>query len=225
MFKILYTKIKNIFISFFIRLSLSASKVEKNLIKNTNDNDHTGNSNEIRNIENDILKSLYNGEYNKEYVQKFYKILKMADKISYDRYDFKDEDFYKKTNMEDSKDVKIVDMITNKVEIKNAEDVLFGSTAIKTTTLKSRDKDRIFKIEEICDYLHTKQYKDSDVYLLEFYVNMIHDSISFEHEVKNLKNIYYIDKYGDKIEFYNLEFYKKTKFNYYNVFKFKAKLK
>lgn len=215
--------LKNLFRSFFIRLSLSLSKIEKNLLNNSKGNDFTGDSNEIRNIENDILKSLYNGEYNKEYVNKFYKILKKADQIIYDKYDFTEEDFFKRTDMEDSKEVSIIDMITNKVEIKNAEDILFGSTPIKVTTLKSNNENRIFKIEEICDFLHVKKYNKGDEFLLEFYINIIHDSTHFENEIKKLTNIYYIDKYGDKKEFNNLKFNKKTKFNHYNVFKFKSK--
>lgn len=222
LFKSILSKLKNIIISFFIRLSISMAKTENSLLKNTKDNDHSGDGNEIKNIQNDLLRSLYNGEYNKEYVEKFYKILKKSDEIVNKKYNFTDEDFYKKTNMDDSKEVIIIDMITNKVEIKNAEDALFGNPTIKTTTIKSDDPNRIFKMEEICDYLHVKKYKDREEYLLEFYVNMIHDLNTFKDELKKFKNVYYKDKYGEKYNFLMTSLYKETKFNFYNVFKYKA---
>ena len=79
LFNKIIKNIRNYLIGIFIKISLSFSKLENTLFKNTNDNDHTGDGNEIKNIQSDLLRSLYNGEYNKEYVRKFYQILKLAD--------------------------------------------------------------------------------------------------------------------------------------------------
>jgi len=218
-FKNIISYIKNLVIGVFIRISLSLSKTENFLLKNTNENDHSGDGNEIKNIQNDILRSLYNGEYNKEYVEKFYKILKLADEKQY-KIDFSHINLKKTDNIED---FKLFNIINNKIEIKNAEEVLFSNKLpIKITTLKSRDSNRNFKIEDFTEYLHIKKY-DNNKLLLEFYINQNNNIEEYVKEFENLSNIYYNDKYGELNEYKIIKFYKLSIYNFNYVLKFIAK--
>jgi hypothetical protein len=205
----------------FIRISLSLSKTENVLLKNTHDNDHSGDGNEIKNIQNDILRSLYNGEYNKEYVEKFYKILKLADEKIY-KVDFSKIDSKRTDSTED---FKLIDIINNIIEIKNHDEVLFSNKEpVKLTRIKSKDLDRKYKIEEFTEYLHIKKY-DNEHLLLEFYINKYnYNNIdNYLEDFKNISNIYYNSKYGELNEYKIIKFYKLSIYNFNHVLKFIAK--
>jgi hypothetical protein len=218
LFNRIIKNIRNYLIGIFIKISLSFSKLENTLFKNTNDNDHTGDGNEIKNIQSDLLRSLYNGEYNKEYVRKFYQILKLADEKIF-KIDFSKIDSRKTDNEEN---YQLINILKNFVEIKNNEEVILnGKEPIKITKLKSKDLNRKYKIEEYTDYLHIKKYKNENL-LLEFYINQEIDiDIMFE-EISKLNNIYFTDKYGEVNEFNIIKFYKLTNYNYNNILKFIA---
>lgn len=211
--------IKNLLISFFIRISLSFSRIENTLLKNDQNTDHTNNGKEIKNIQSDLLKSLYNGVYNVEYVKKFYKILKLADDKIYNIYNLE----FDKRKTDNTDNNEIIRIIKNNIEIKNPENVIIlNEKPLKFTTIKSRDNDRVYKIEEITDYLHIKKYENNKV-LLEFYIH--EENYIEEHfeELLKIKNIYYTDKYGDSIEYHVIEFYKSNKYNFNHVLKFIGK--
>jgi hypothetical protein len=213
--------IKNLIIGVFIRISLSLSKTENVLLKNTHDNDHSGDGNEIKNIQNDILRSLYNGEYNKEYVEKFYKILKLADEKIY-KVDFSKIDSKRTDSTED---FKLIDIINNIIEIKNHDEVVFSNKEpVKLTRIKSKDLDRKYKIEEFTEYLHIKKY-DNEHLLLEFYINKYnYNNIdNYLEDFKNISNIYYNSKYGELTEYKIIKFYKLSIYNFNHVLKFIAK--
>jgi hypothetical protein len=211
--------IKNLLISFFIRISLSFSRIENTLLKNDQNTDHTNNGKEIKNIQSDLLKSLYNGVYNVEYVKKFYKILKLADDKIYNIYNLE----FDKRKTDNTDNNEIIRIVKNNIEIKNPENVIIlNEKPLKFTTIKSRDNDRVYKIEEITDYLHIKKYKNNKV-LLEFYIH--EENYIEEHfeELLKIKNIHYTDKYGDNIEYNVIEFYKSNKYNFNHVLKFIGK--
>lgn len=209
--------IKGFIIGMFIKISLSLSKIENSLFKNTHDNDHTGDGNEIKNIQSDLLRSLYNGEYNKEYVLKFYQILKLADEKLF-KVDFSKID---KRKIDNEDDYQLINIIKNIVEVKNSEEVILeNKQPIKITKLKSRDYNRENKIEEYTDYLHIKKYNDNEV-LLEFFINE-NNEIDI-NKLINLNNIYFTDKYGDLVEYKIIKFYKSTIYNFNHVLKFIAK--
>lgn len=211
--------IKNFFIGFFIKISLSLSKSENTLLKNTHDNDHSGDGNEIKNFQSDLLRSLYNGEYNKEYVLKFYQILKLADKKEYD-VDFSRIDSNKTHSIDN---FKLINIINNKIEIKNPEEViLLNKEPIKLTTIKSKDNNRKYKIEEYTEYLHIKKYNDTE-YLLEFYINQENKIDIIKNDLIDITNIYYTDKYGDVSEYVITNFYKESIYNFNHILKFVAK--
>jgi hypothetical protein len=240
----LYIKIKKHLYSILINISLSLSKFENDFLKNTKDDDkYTGGRTSIDNIKNQTLKSLQKGEYNQEYVNKFYKILKAADEIANNKnmlktkletygmdsgneelinylsndVNYRNIDITKKTDTSDK--YTLLDIIKNNVHILNPEDVLFGNELKKLTTIKSTDLNREIKIEEYTEYLHIKKYLKNK-YLLEFYVNSSNNVD--EKNIKKLNNIYYSDKYGDKSDYKIIRFYKKTTHNSYNVYKFVA---
>lgn len=243
-----YSFLKNQFVSFFIRISLAMSKIENDLIKNNKTDTLTGGNLEINNIQSELLKSLLRGEYNQEYVDKFYKILKKSDSIieGYDKkvllsklkehgMDEGNTDLinylssnieYKNKNINDKTDnsdnYPIISIIKNNIEILNPELVLNGDKPNKLTTLKSKNKDRVFKIEEFTDYLHVKKYSE-DKYLLEFYVNLQHEISNDIDNLKEFDNIYYSDKYGDKSEYLIIEYIKINIINTYKIIKFIAK--
>jgi hypothetical protein len=219
LFNSILKNIKNFFISIFIRISLSLSKSENTLLKNTHDNDYSGDGSEIKNFQSDLLRSLYNGEYNKEYVLKFYQILKLADEKQYN-LDFSKIDNRKTDSTED---FKLINIINNKIEVKNSEDViLLNKEPIKITTIKSKDSNRKYKIEEYTEYLHIKKYNDTE-YLLEFYINQENKIDDIINELININNIYYTDKYGDVSEYSIIKFYKASIYNFNHIVKFVAK--
>lgn len=244
----LYRFIKKLFLSFFIRISLAMSKIENDLIKNNKADKLTGGNLEINNIQSELLKSLLRGEYNQEYVDRFYKILKKSDSIieGYDKkvllsklkehgMDEGNKDLisylssdleYKKIKIEDKTDntdnYQLINIIKNNIEILNPESIILGEKPKKLTTLKSKNKDRVFKIEEFTDYLHIKKYSE-DKYLLEFYINLQHEISNDLDNLKDFNNLYYSDKYGDKTEYLIIEYIKINIFNTYKVIKFIAK--
>lgn len=244
----LYSFLKKQFITFFIRISLAMSKIENDLIKNNKTDTLTGGNLEINNIQSELLKSLLRGEYNQEYVDRFYKILKKSDSIieGYDKkvllsklkehgMDEGNKDLieylsgnvdYKKISIKNKTDnsdnYQLIDIVRNNIEIINPESVILGEKPKKLTTLKSKNKDRVFKIEEITEHLHIKKYSE-DKYLLEFYINLQHEISNNINHIKDFNNIYYSDKYGDKTEYLIIEHIKINIFNTYNVIKFIAK--
>jgi hypothetical protein len=210
---------KNLLMGIFIKISLSLSKTESVLLKNTDENDHTGDGNEIKNIQSDLLRSLYNGEYNKQYVLKFYQLLKKADNMIFS-VDYSKIDNRKTDNGEN---YQLINIIKNIIEIKNSEEVILeNKEAIKITKIKSRDIDRKYKIEEYTDYLHIKKYNENEL-LLEFYINENNNIDTIKDELKNIKNIYFTDKYGDQSEYNIIKYYKSSIYNFNYILKFIAK--
>lgn len=247
-YKRAYKKIKVLFIGIFIRLSLSLSKTETNLFKISKEDKYSGDANELTDIQSDLLRSLYKGEYNKEYVVKFYKILKMSDKvldgltkdillnklkehgmdegnqdlINYLTNDVKYKNIHINKKTDNTEDYPLIDIVKNRIEIINAEEVLLGKKAKKITTIKSKDIDREFLLEEVVDYLHIKKYTEDDV-MLEFYINKLFDITNFTNQIKLINNIYYVSKYGEKFEYIINNFFKTNEHNDYIIYKFIGK--
>jgi hypothetical protein len=238
---------KNLLIGILIKISIAMSKLENQLFKNSDEALNSGDGSEINNIKSDLLKSLYNGEYNQEYVNKFYRILKKSDNLILNSnrlellektkrhgMDTGNEDIirflnsnmeYKNIRIEDkidkSDNFEIEKIITNKIEIINIEDAINGHKAKFITTLKSKTIDRNIKIEEITDYLHIKKINDNEK-LLEFYLNNTHNIDEIFNELINIDNIYFKDIYGDRLEYKIVEYINKNSFNSYNILKFLA---
>jgi hypothetical protein len=235
----LFKNVKNLFISLFIRISISLSKLENDLFKNSKDKLYSGDGSEIDNIQNELLKSLRKGEYNKEYVDKFYKILKMSDNIlNKDKNSLKE--IAKKHGMNsgnedlrfylNSKDVNkpsnnystdIENIIKNNIEIINPLESLKGENPIKITKIKSKDLNREHKIEDYTEYLYIKKYEDN-YKLLEFHLNKYLEIKEMLNDFKKTSNIYFKDKYGELSEFTLIGFITIEQYNTYNVLKFKA---
>lgn len=242
----MFNYIKKLFVSFFIRVSLTLSKLENDLLKNSKDRLYSGDGSEVDNIQNELLRSLRKGEYNKEYVDKFYKILKKSDNILQgDKFTLKniskkhgmnegnqDLVFYLNSDISycnskteqryNSKDgYELESIIKNTIEVVNPLEVLEGEKPIKITKIKSKNSERENKIEEYTEYLHIKKYEGS-FKLLEFYINKDVNLIKLIDSFKNTDNIYFKDSYGDYNEFKLLEYIGSDELNNYNILKFKA---
>ena len=244
----MFKYLKNLLISFFIKISLTLSKLENDLFKNSKDKIYSGDGSEVDNIQNELLKSLRKGEYNKEYVDKFYKILKISDNIiegdksilkniskkyGMDRGN-EDLNFYLNSNISydksknkeryNSKDgYEIENIIKNNIEVLNPLEVLKNEKPIKITKIKSKNIDRENKIEEYCEYLYIKKY-NNEYKLLEFYVNKDININSYIEDFKKIDNIFFKDKYGEFNNFNIMEYTGIDELNNYNILKFKAKL-
>jgi hypothetical protein len=242
----MFKKIKNLFLSFFIRLSISLSKLENEIFKNSKDKLYSGDGSEIDNIQNELLRSLRKGEYNKEYVDKFYKILKASDKVfEADKYSLKDiskkhgmdygnEDLqyylnsnteYNKPNLEERYYIKdgyeLENIVKNSIEVLNPLDVLEGKKPIRITKIKSKNINRENKIEEYTEYLHIKKFKGRSK-LLEFYINKDINLGNLIEDFKKTDNIYFKSNYGELFDYNISKFIEIDELNSYNILKFKA---
>jgi hypothetical protein len=242
----MFKYLKNLFVSLFIRISLTFSKLENDLLKNSKDKIYSGDGSEVDNIQNELLKSLRKGEYNKQYVDKFYKILKMSDKVlEGDKFILKniskkygmnegneDLTFYLNSNISysnprteqryNSKDgYELENIIKNNIEVLNPLEIIKGEKPIKITKIKSKNIKRENKIEEYCEYLHIKKYEGSSK-LLEFYINKNIDLIKLIDDFKQTDNIFFKDNYGEYIDYNLIEYIGSDELNNYNILKFKA---
>jgi len=236
--------IKKIITSFFIKISLTLSRLENTLIRSNKDIDKTGGDLEIDNIQNELLKSLRKGEYNKEYVDKFYKILKKSDDIMiidkselYDvakrrGMDVGNEDlmFYLNSNLisNDSLEDRYINdehqlenIIKNKVEIKNPLYILDNEEPKYNTTIKSIDPNRTIYIENITDALHIKRI-DNNVKILEFYIqNSLLQNKDIE-SLSKLSNIKFKDKYGEEYKYLITNYIDFIENKGYKILRYKA---
>lgn len=212
----MFNNIKKILLGVLIKISLTLHKLDNQFFKSTKNDIQPGNDSEVDNIQSNLLKSLKKGEYNKEYVEKFYKILRKSDELinsnddlteiskKYGMYEGNQDLNLHFKNAEKLKykkeyDTDIEVSFRNTIEVLNPLEILEGKSPYIVTKIKSFDLDRTYKIEEYTDLLNVR--KNNTGKKLEFHINKGNidksniDSII--NEISKTKNIYFRDKYGE----------------------------
>lgn len=238
-------RIKRVFLSFFIKISLSLSRIENSLLKKQKDSISSEGDIEIDNIQSDLLKSLRKGEYNKEYVDKFYTILKKSDNISFEdkntlrtiiknrgmengnedlNFYLNSKNTYSKFKNEDRylKDEYVVEnIVENKIEIINPLQVLNGDNPIKVSRLKTINENSDFKLEHIVKFLHVKKV-DNNIKILELYISKEDYNEKILPNILKTKSIFFKDRYGDNFQYNITEYIENIEEKYFNIIKLKA---